>query len=134
MTMDFPLPEATPLTQPYWDALKNGHLVFQKCQRCAHSWLPARAECPNCLHAEWQWTKASGRGRIVSWVVFHHAYHPAFKDRLPYNVALIELDEGPRLLTNIVNPDHENGIAIERPVELRIETEHDLAIARFALS
>ncbi len=132
--MDFPLPEASALTKPYWDALQSGHLAFQRCQHCAHAWLPARAECPNCLHDTWQWTKASGRGRLVSWVVFHHAYHPAFKDRLPYNVALVELEEGPRLLTNIINPDHGTGIAIERPVELRIETEHGATIARFALS
>jgi uncharacterized OB-fold protein len=67
----------------------------------------------------------------VSWVIYHHVYHEAFKARLPYNVALVELDEGPRLLTNIVNP--EIGIAAERPVRLTIEDEHGVALARFAL-
>jgi len=131
--MSYPLPEPTPLSKPYWDALKQGHLTFQRCRRCSHAWLPARAECPECLADDWEWTKASGRGRIVSWVVYHHAYHEAFKARLPYNVTLVELDEGPRLITNIVNPDQGNGLAVERPVELRIEAEQDFSLARFAL-
>ena len=65
-------------------------------------------------------------------MVYHHAYHEAFRDRLPYNVALVELDEGPRLITNIVNPDA--GIAAEKPVTLKIEDEHGVALARFALT
>ena len=129
--MDFPLPEETPLSQPYWDALRQGRLTFQRC-RCGHAWLPPRAECPECLAAEWDWTQASGQGRVISWVIYHHAYHEAFKERLPYNVALVELDEGPRLITNIVNPDA--GIAAEKPVALKIEDEHGVALARFALT
>ena len=131
--MSFPLPEPTPLSQPYWDALKQGRLTFQRCRHCGHAWLPPRAECPQCLEAEWDWTTATGKGRVVSWVVYHHAYHEAFRDRLPYNVALVELDEGPRLITNIVNPDHGGGIKTERPVQLSIEDEHGVALAKFAL-
>ena len=69
---------------------------------------------------------------MISWVVYHHAYHEAFRNRLPYNVALVELDEGPRLITNIVNPDA--GIKAERLVKLQIEDEHGVALARFALT
>ena len=69
---------------------------------------------------------------MISWVIYHHAYHEAFKDRVPYNVTLVELDEGPRLITNIVNP--EAGIKAERPVTLKIEDEHGVALARFALT
>ena len=127
--MDFPLPEPTPLSKPYWDALGDGRLTFQRCRKCRHSWLPPRAECPECLAAEWDWATASGKGRVISWVIYHHAYHEAFKDKLPYNVTLVELDEGPRLITNIVNPE---GIAAERKVKLEIEDEHGVALARFA--
>jgi uncharacterized OB-fold protein len=133
MTMDFPLPEMTPLSQPYWDGLKGGRLQFQHCKHCGHNWLPPRAECPECLHDDWQWAKASGRGRIVSWVVYRHAYHDAFKDRLPYNVAIVELDEGPRLITNIVNAERDGPIAVDRNVELCVEDEHGVALARFSL-
>jgi uncharacterized OB-fold protein len=131
--MSFPLPEPTPLSQPYWDALRQGRLTFQRCRHCSHAWLPPRAECPHCLEAEWDWTTASGKGRVVSWVVYHHAYHEAFRDRLPYNVALVELDEGPRLITNIINPDHGGGIKAERAVQLHIEDEHGVALAKFTL-
>jgi uncharacterized protein len=129
--MSFPLPEPTPLTKPYWDALKQGHLVYQRCRRCGHAWLPPRRECPDCLHPDWEWTRASGHGQVVSWVVFHHAYHEAFKARVPYNVSLVELEEGPRLLTNIVNPAE--GIAAGREVRLTIEEEQGFPLARFAL-
>ena len=130
--MDFPLPEPTPLSQPYWDALTAGRLTFQRCRNCDHAWLPPRAECPECLAAEWNWVQASGKGRVISWVIYHHAYHQAFKERLPYNVALVELDEGPRLITNIVNP--EAGMKAERAVKVKIENEHGVALARFALT
>jgi uncharacterized OB-fold protein len=130
--MDFPLPEPTPLSQPYWDALRQGRLTFQRCRHCANAWLPPRGECPKCLAAEWDWTDASGKGRVISWVTYHHAYHEAFRDRLPYNVALVELDEGPRLITNIVNADA--GLKAERAVKLKIEDEHGVALARFALT
>jgi uncharacterized OB-fold protein len=129
--MSFPLPEPTPLTKPYWDALQRGRLVYQRCRRCAHAWLPPREECPECLHPDWEWTQASGRGRVVSWVVFHRAYHEAFASRIPYNVSLVELEEGPRLLTNIVNPA--KGIAAGREVRLMIEEEQGFSLARFAL-
>ena len=71
--MSFPLPEPTPLSKPYWDALAQGRLTFQRCRRCNHAWLPARAECPECLAAEWDWQTASGKGRVISWVIYHHA-------------------------------------------------------------
>ena len=130
--MNFPLPEPTPLSRPYWDALREGRLTFQRCRACSHAWLPPRAECPECLAAEWEWAQASGKGRVISWVIYHHAYHEAFKERVPYNVALIELDEGPRLVTNVVNP--EAGMKADRAVKLRIENEHGVALARFALT
>jgi uncharacterized protein len=129
--MSFPLPEPTPLSQPYWDALRAGKLTFQRCRKCHNAWLPARAECPKCLAADSAWTEASGKGRVISWVIYHHAYHEEFKKRVPYNVTLVELDEGPRLITNIVNP--EAGITAERKVELKIEDEHGVHLARFAL-
>ena len=124
--MSFPLPEPTPISQPYWDALKQGRLTFQRCRKCSHAWLPARAECPNCLAADWDWTEASGKGRVISWVVYHHAYHEAFKAKLPYNVALVELDEGPRLMTNIVEcPQTPEALVLDMPVEVAFEKMDD---------
>ena len=125
---DFPAPERTLLNGPYWEALEAGRLVHQRCHACGHAWLPARAECPECLRADWGWTEASGRARLISWVVYHVAFHDWFKPRLPYNVAVVELEEGPRLLTNIVGGA---ALRIEMPLQLVIEREAGVALARF---
>lgn len=126
--MDFPLPVPHQLSEPYWQALEQGHLVFQRCQ-CGNAWLPARKFCPDCLQADWRWTKATGNGRLVSWVVYHTAYHPAFASRLPYNVALVALDEGPRLITNMVDPSE--SLRPDCRVELCVQREQGVALARF---
>ncbi len=121
-------PEITKLSEPYWAALADGRLVFQRCRACGHAWLPARAECPGCLRAEWDWQPACGRARLVSWVVFHHAYHASFKGLVPYNVAIVELEEGPRLVSNIVGGAV---LRIEMPLLLRIEQAEGMAVPRF---
>ena len=75
---------------------------------------------------------ASGHGRVVSWVVYHHAYHPAFKDRLPYNVRWSSSTKGPRLITNMVRKLGNR--KLRSPVRLCIEDEHGVALARFELT
>jgi uncharacterized OB-fold protein len=126
-----PLPVRDALNAPYWDALEDGNLVFQRCFACSNAWLPARQECPNCLHDAWSWEVASGDARLVSWVVFHVAFHPSFKGRLPYTVAVVELAEGPRLISNIVDIEDPESLVIEQALELTIEREGDMAIPRF---
>jgi uncharacterized OB-fold protein len=126
--MDLPLPEINELTRPYWDALDAGNLVFQRC-KCGNAWLPPRQHCPQCLQAQWVWERASGRGRLVSWVVYHTAYHEFFSNRLPYNVGLVELVEGPRLITNLLDANDE--LRPEAVVELSIQREQGFALARF---
>ena len=124
------LPEAGPLLGAYRDSLADGTLSFQRCARCSNAWLPPRDACPGCLSPEWGWEAASGRGRVLSWVVYHRAYHPAFAERVPYNVAVVELDEGPRLVTNILGVEAGEGLEIEMPVALEAETEGDVPVAR----
>ena len=68
---------------------------------------------------------------MVSWVVFHMAYHKAFESRLPYNVAIIELEEGPRLISNVVGLADPNGLHIDQRVTLRIEQEGEFSVPRF---
>lgn len=124
-----PEPEITDVNRPHWDGLRAGRLMFQRCAACGHAWMPARDECPNCLHDGYEWEAASGRGRLISWVVYHVPFNKAFAGKLPYNVAVVELDEGPRAITNIVNPD--DGLRADRPVELAVEEEDGVALARF---
>lgn len=127
---EMPLPTVTPLTQPFWEGLEAGELRYQRCTGCAHAWLPAREECPRCLSDQVSWQASAGRGRLISWVVYHQAFHPAFAERLPYNVAVVELEEGPRLISN-VNAD-QDALAIEMPLVVRIESESGIRVARFA--
>lgn len=111
-------PEIDSINKPYWDGLEQGKLLYQSCA-CGHRWLPARALCPNCLTSSWGWKQAHGRGKIISWVVYHTAHHDSLKDKLPYNVALVELEEGPRLLTNILPGDA--ALKVEGTVRLDID-------------
>ena len=128
---DLPLPERTELSAPYWDSLQQGRLSFQTCRACGHAWLPARTDCPHCLAADSHWVAASGRAKVVSWTVFHIAYHKAFENRLPYNVAIVELEEGPRLISNVVGLAEPGALCIDMPLKLRIEKEGDFAVPRF---
>jgi len=123
----------TAVSAPYWQALAAGRLDFQYCRACGHGWLPARAQCPACLSDDSEWRPASGRGRIVSWVVYHKAYAPHLAERVPYNVAVVELVEGPRLMTNIVDRPDGQGLAVDAPLELVIETDFGRALPRFRL-
>ena len=127
-----PAPELSDLSRPFWEALKrDATLTFQRCSACHHAWLPARAQCPNCLGDDWRREPAQGGATLVSWVVYRHAYHPAFEARLPYTVAVVQLDEGPRMISNIVQADPA-ALRIEQRLQLTIEDESGTAVARFA--
>jgi uncharacterized protein len=90
-----------PLERARWDALAEGKVQFQQCNACGNAWLPARAECPSCLAADWAWETASGRGELRSWVVYQRAFSPAFKDQVPYAIAQVQLAEGPLMITRM---------------------------------
>jgi uncharacterized OB-fold protein len=110
------------------DHLEGGALVFPCCDTCGLAWLPARRECPRCLETAWHWQEASGEARLVSWAVYHHAFHESVADRVPYLVALVELAEGPRLISTLSG---ETGPRIEQPLRLRIEQRGGRAAACF---
>ena len=124
-----PEPDITPFNEEHWTALKDGKLLFQRCQSCGHAWLPAREDCPNCLHEGFVWEQAGGKGKLISWVVYHVPFNKTFADKLPYNVAVVELDEGPRMITNIVNAA--DGMEADQSVELVVEEEDGVSLARF---
>ena len=126
-----PAPERDALNTPYWDSLAQGALSFQRCCACGHAWLPARSECPACLGDQWQWEKAGGGAKLISWVVYRTAFHPAFAKRLPYNVAIVELDEGPRLISNVVGVADAKTLKIDQRLRLVIEDENGTAVPRF---
>lgn len=119
--------------EQYRAALEDRRLVFQRCADCNHVWLPPRTECPNCWSPDHKWQEASGQATIVSWVNFHVAFDNRFKDRTPYNVALVDLDEGPRLITNIIEIPADQDV-IGRRVILVFERDMDLELPRFRLA
>jgi uncharacterized OB-fold protein len=129
-TPTFPAPQRNEVTAPYWQALDEGRLTFQRCVACRHAWLPPRTECPRCLARESTWETASGKAKLVSWVVYHHGYHPYFAARLPYTVAVVELAEGPRLISGLATTGRP--LAIDLPLTLTIHREAGVALPRFA--
>ena len=132
--MSLPEPEITDANRPYFEALAKGRLAFPRCTACGHAFLPPRAACPACLSPDLAWETASGRARILSWVVYHMAYADHLKDRVPYDVTLVELEEGPRLLTNIVGSEAGRALRPGLPVRLKIEREDGQALARFEIA
>lgn len=126
-----PAPAIDPQAQPFWDAVARGGISYQHCANCGNAWLPARSECPECLSDSPEWLDASGRARLVSWVVYHRSFNPAFAERLPYTVAIVQLDEGPRMITNIVGAGDPEALKVDQPLVLRVERDGDVMVPRF---
>jgi uncharacterized OB-fold protein len=112
-------PEPTELNAPYWEGLAAGELRLQRCTACGAHQHPAESFCYECGATELEWVTVSGEGTIYSFIVVHQPYHPAFQPFLPYTVATVELDEGPRLLGAMLELDAP--VAIGDRVAPRIE-------------
>lgn len=97
-----PQPHPTPVSQPYWDAAAQGHLLLQRCTACGTLRHYPQPVCARCCSLGVEHAKASGRGTVHSWTVAHHAFHPAFKDDLPYTLLIVDLEEGPRAMGRLV--------------------------------
>jgi uncharacterized protein len=111
-----PIPVPSAESQAYWDGLRDRKLLMPRCDACGKYWFPPSLLCPHCNATKWTWTSTSGRGRIFSYVVYHRVYHPGFADEVPYAVAVIELDEGPRMISNVI------GIAPDKlACDMRVE-------------
>jgi uncharacterized protein len=102
-----PEPQMGLYDKPYWDFSQKDELRLQKCRSCGHFRYPPGPSCPQCLSDDYDWSALSGRGCLVSWVVFHRYYLPEFP--VPYTVASVETEEGPLLVGQLRNV---NGVAI----------------------
>src|SRR5688572_23419280 len=102
-----PLPLPDDDSRPFYDAAMEGKLMLMRCTSCGTQRFPSRKHCDECLSPDYEWFEASGRGVVRTFGVMHQKYHPGFASELPYVVAVIELDEGPRLPANVlgVRPD-----------------------------
>jgi uncharacterized OB-fold protein len=121
-------PEPGPVGEPYWDGAREHELRLQRCRPNGHLWHPPAERCPACHAEDYDWIAASGRGVVHSWTTVHHAVHPAVADRVPYTVLLVDLDEGPRIVSLYRGGgDPEVGA----PVEVRFEDYDEVTLPVF---
>ena len=125
-----PAPAVNPETQEYWAATAQGRLLLKRCLDCGSLiWYP-RAICPECASLRTEWFQASGRGRVYSYTLNHRG-QDAYSDAGPYVLAYVELDEGPRMMTNIVGADAA-GVTVGMRVEVVFhDTGDGTALPRF---
>ena len=130
-TLPTPTPVVSREARPFWEAAAEGRLLLQRCGDCgAVIWYP-RGLCPECTGSSLEWFQATGRGLIYSYTLNHRGIGP-YENSAPYVLAYVELEEGPRILTNIVECDPAS-IWIGQPVEARFfpTDEVGLALVRF---
>lgn len=119
-----PLPEGDRTLAPFLAAAKDRRLVVQRCARCGTLRFPPRELCTSCLSTEVEWAEVSGRGEIFSFNVMHQVYHPAFATEVPYAVVVVKLEEGPKMISNLVDCPVDE-IRIGMAVEVVFETMND---------
>ena len=118
------IPAASDLTRPYWENAGRGRLVIQRCLHCAHRWHPPLPVCPHCHSTDLGWHPVAGTGTVYTYTVVRHATHAALAGRVPYVVAIVELTEGPRIVTGIVGCDPRD-VRARMEVQVRFEAVTD---------
>lgn len=99
--MRFDLPQPDLDTQPFWDGCKDGKLLIKQCGACGRAHYYPRSFCPTCWSEDLTWEEASGRGTLYTYSVVHVNDLPPFGERVPYVAAIVDLEEGPRIMTNV---------------------------------
>lgn len=99
--MRFDLPVPDPETQPFWDAARARRLLVKRCADCGDAHLYPRPFCPHCWSEQVDWEEASGRATLYTWSVVRSNDLPPFPERVPYVAAMVDLEEGPRMMTNV---------------------------------
>jgi uncharacterized OB-fold protein len=127
----FDLPVIEPETQPSWDAARDGRYLVRRCRACGLAHHYPRPFCPECWSEDLVWEEVTGRGTLYTFSTVFVNDLPPFADRLPYVVAIVDLDEGPRVLTNIVDCEPD-ALYVDMPVEVVFEgLTPDITVARF---
>jgi len=115
----------------FFERCARGTLSVQRCSACARLRHYPRSHCPFCLSPEWQWQDCSGRGGVFTYTIIRRNENPRFRDRLPYAVAIVELEEGVQMLAGLVDVDVED-VSVGMPVEVVFDTDAEsLSIPRF---
>ena len=128
-----PLPQPTRITQPYWDAARDHRLVIQECACCKARQFYPREFCTACLSEDVGWIECGGRGTVYTYTVNRRASNAALAGNVPYVVASIDLDEGVRMMANIVDCPPE-AVRIGSRVRVRFERVSDgITLPQFTL-
>ena len=132
MTRD-PLPDPSSLTEGFWAAARRHELVIQRCDGCGRWRHYPQPYCPECLHDSWSWAESSGSGVIHSFSITHRAFNPTWAERVPYAVVTIDLDEGVRVVSDLLDTDLSR-VAIGGRVEVFFEDiDERVTLPRFRL-
>ena len=111
-----PLPTISGETRRFWEGCRRGELLIQKCNSCGEYQFYPRGICAKCWTSEIAWVKASGKGTVWAFTVTYQNRTPGFAEDVPYVLALVELEEGVRMFTNIVECEPKD-VTIDMPVE-----------------
>lgn len=129
-----PLPSPTDVSKPYWEGAARGDLLVQQCETCGRHQFYPRLFCTECLSNAMRWVKSQGQGTIYSYTVNHRGPSPYFKGRSPYVVALIDLDEGVRMMANVLDGPI-NAVKIGARVSVVFDSvSESLALPQFVLT
>jgi uncharacterized OB-fold protein len=124
-------PQPSPETAVYWEACRQHQLKVQECKQCGHYQFYPRIICTNCMSEDVEWIEASGRGEVISFTIVRRPVSRAYADETPYVVALIKLEEGPNLMSNIIECDVES-VEIGMSVEVVFEDwSEEISIPKF---
>jgi uncharacterized OB-fold protein len=123
-----PLPDEA--SAPFWQGAAENHLMLMRCAECGAWRLPARSHCDECLSDQVRWEQASGKGTVRTFGIMHQAYSPAWAADLPYGIAIVELEEGPRMPASIVGVKPSE-LRVGMPVVVDFEHHSDVSIPRF---
>jgi uncharacterized OB-fold protein len=119
-------------TREFWAFTKEKEFRYQQCDSCDKVIFYPRRHCTGCTSGTLQWKVASGKGTIYTYSVVRQSYHPFFRNKVPYAVAWIDMDEGPRILSNVVGvEDALNDVEIGMKVEVEWEEHEHLNIPLF---
>ena len=121
----------TPDTQPYWDAARNHQLALPECLSCRRFYFYPRDHCPVCSGREVRWRAVSGRGFLHTYVIAHHPA-PGFEADAPYVIAVVELEEGPRMMANIVGIEPDPALLeLDMPLEVVFTERGPMTVPNF---
>lgn len=130
---DKPLPVIDAGTKPFWDAARDHRLSIPRCNACGKHHFYPRELCPHCHSDDLQWVDVSGKGEIYSYTIARKPAGPVFAGDVPYVIAMIALDEGPRMLTNIITDDVES-VRIGDRVTVRFDdVTPEVTLAKFTI-